>query len=196
MKNQIKVLFLLSCLLQTAAAGEIAVFGEPMKNSYKLDGLGYTEFFQTGKFVDSFSMVCDMGQAIPDPRRHKWFDNKPIPGLKLELRARAAIIDTNNLVKPMGFVVVTKSEEVLVTFKPLGEYENGKWDGDVLNSWSGVDTNIEVFSELFGKSGYAHFDLLDGNGFFYKSDNRKSPDYFLSNCKRIKKEDIPVYDWR
>jgi hypothetical protein len=167
-----------------------------LKRSYKLDGLGYKEFYQTGKNADSYSMICDMGQAIHDPKRTDWYTNKPIRGLKLELRARAAFVSVTSQIKPMGFVVVTKNSDVLIIFKPVGNYENGVWDGDVFNSWSATETDIDVYSERFGKSGYAHFDLMDGNGFFYKSDGRKQPDSFLSNCRRIKKEKLPVYDWK
>lgn len=196
MRYYLTILLLFFCCSQAVEAGEIAALNEPLKSSYKLDGLGYKEFYKTGTYVDSFSMICDMGQAIPDSERSDWYTNKPIQGLKLELRARAAIINSDKQVKPMGFVMVTKNSDVLITFKPLGDYENGVWDGDVFNSWSGAETDIEVYSERFGKSGYAHFDLMDGNGFFYKTDSRKQPDYFLSDCQRIKKEKLPVYDWK
>jgi hypothetical protein len=196
MKYHLKFLLLLICGSQTSGAGEIAGLNEQLKNSYKLDGSGYKEFYQTGKLVDSFSMICNMGQAIPNSDKSNWYTNKPIQGLKLELRARVAFVSANKQAHPMGFVVVTKNSDDLITFKPIGDYENGVWDGDVFNSWSGTGTNIEVYSERFGKSGYAHFDLMDGNGFFYKSHSREQPDYFLSGCKRIKKEKLPVYDWK
>jgi len=192
------VFLLLICGFQAQAAvsGEIAVLNKPLKKSYKLAGSDYNEFYQTGKFADSYSMICDMGQAVQDPKKPDWYVNKPIQGLKLELRARAAFISFSEQVKPMGFVVVTKNSDTLITFKPLGDIVDGEWDGDVFSSWSGTETEIKVYSERFGKSGYAYFDLLDGNGFFYKSANRESPDYFLSDCKRIKKEKLPVYDWK
>lgn len=196
MSNRLVILIYLIFFSHVAAAGEIADLNAPLKQSYMLDGLGYKEFYQTGKNANSFSMICDMGHAIPNPQRPDWYTNKPISGLKLELRARAAFVSANNQIKPMGFVVVTKNGDVLKTFKPIGGYENGEWDGDVFSSWSGTETDIAVYSERFGKSGYAHFDLMDGNGFFYKSDGRKQPDYFLSDCRRIKKEQLPLYDWR
>lgn len=189
------ILLLLIGSSKAVDAGEIAALNEPLKSSYKLDG-AYKEFYQTGNYADSFSMICDMGQAIPDSRRPDWYTNTPIRGLKFELRARAAFISSNKQVKPMGFVVVTKDRDVFITFKPLGDYENGVWDGDVFSSWSGSSTDIQVYSERFGKSGYAHFDLMSGNGFFYKSGSSKEPEYFLSNCKRIKKEQLPVFDWK
>jgi hypothetical protein len=140
-------------------------------------------------------MVCDMGQAIPDSEKENWYTNKPVQGLKLELRARAVIKSLGEY-SPSGFVVVNKSGEDLIVFNPLGEYENGHWEGDVFNSWDGVDTEIEVFSERFGASGYAHFDLLSGNGFYYKTVHRNQPDYFLSNCRKIRKVGLPVYGWK
>ena len=63
------------------------------------------------------------------------------------------------------------------------------------------DSSNNTINETFYNAGlfvarYAHFHLIDGNGFFYKSDNRKQPDYFLSDCSRIRKEKLPVYDWK
>ena len=190
------LLLILSFITHASVSGEVAELHNPSKKSYKLAGTNYNELYQTGKFADSYSMICNMGQALQDPKKPDWYINKPIQGLKFELRARAAFIDFNKQVKPMGFVLVTKNNDTLITFKPLGDIVESKWDGDVFSSWSGTETDIKVYSERFGKSGYAYFDLLDGNGFFYKSDKRESPDYFLSDCKRIKKEKLPVYDWK
>jgi len=195
MRNYL-ILLLCSLFFTPVTAGEIAIPGEALKESYKLDGPGYKFFYKTGKYADSFSILCEMGQAIPDPKRPNWYNKKPIPGLRFELRARAAILDIDNSIKPMGFIMVTKNGDTLITFKPIGGYENGKWDGDVLSSWSGTETDIRVYSERFGRSGHAYFDLLDGSGFFYKSDRSKTPDYFLSNCRRIRKKNLPVYDWK
>jgi len=189
-------LMALIILSSQANAGEIAKLNKPLKDSYKLSGLGYKEFYRTGSFADSYSMVCDMGKAIPDPKQEDWYTNQPIKGLKLELRARAVIKGVSNEIKPMGFVVVSKNDDILITFKPVGNIENGVWHGDVFNSWSGTGTDIEVYSERFGAKGFAYFDLMDGNGFFYKKGRGSSPNYFLSDCKRIRKEKLPVYDWR
>ena len=139
-------------------------------------------------------MTCDMGQAIPSLNKNGWYNNKEIPGLQLKLIAKAAFMDKNSQIKPMGFVIIVKNNDILYTFKPLGSYENGQWQGDVFNSWSAVNTDISVYSELYGKSGFAKFDLLDGNGFFYKTDKSETPDYFLSNCQRIKAQRLPIYD--
>ncbi len=196
MSSDLNIIALAAILSLPVGAGEIADINSQLKKSYSLSDTGYKEFYQTGNHADSFSMVCDMGQAIPNSERKGWYTNKPIAGLKLELRARATLIDMDGKIKPIGFVVVTKNNDILINFKPLGDMIKGVWDGDVFNSWSGTSTDISVYSERFGKSGYAHFDLLDGNGFFYKSDTNQSPDYFLSNCRRIKKKQLPVYDWR
>jgi len=174
----------------------MAVFGEPLKSEYHLNGTGYDLFYQTGEVAESYSMMCDMGKAVPDPKKKNWFLNKPIYGLTLELRAKAAQRDYNNDIKPMGFVVIVKDKDVLITFKPIGEYVDGQWEGDTFNSWSGNSTDIKIFNERFGESGYASFNLLDGNGFYYKNADRDKPDYFLSKCKRIKKSNLPVYDWK
>ncbi len=180
----------------TFAFAERAVLDAPLKKEYYSKGSAYKSFYQTGKIVDSYSMICDMGQAIPDAKKDNWYVNMPIEGLKLELRARAARIDAKNNIRPLGFVVVTKNGDALITFSPIGEYKDGGWEGDEFNFWSGTDTDITVYSERFGLSGYAHFDLLDGNGFFYKSSSSDNPDYFLSNCKKIRKINLPVYDWK
>ncbi|MEJ1370896.1 MAG: hypothetical protein RPU94_04285 [Candidatus Sedimenticola sp. (ex Thyasira tokunagai)] len=191
-----KILLALAWLFPGINYAEMAIPNAPLKKEYKLNGTGYKWFSQTGEIVTSYSIICNMGQALPDPNRENWYINKPISGLKLELRARAARRDYNNSIRPLGFVVVTKNKEVLITFSPLGDYVKGLWEGDTFNSWSGSSTEIEVFSERYGRKGYASFDLLDGNGFFYKSSNRESPNYFLSECKRIKKSGLPVYGWK
>ena len=191
-----RFLLVLAGLLPSVIYAEKAILGEPLKKEYKLNGSGFKLLSQTGEFVSSYSMICEMGQALPDPNREYWYLNKPIPELRLELRARAARRDQHNSIRPFGFVVVTKNKEVLFTFSPVGDYVNGSWDGDTFNSWSGSSAEIKVFNERFGRKGYAHFDLLDGNGFFYKSDSRENPDYFLSRCKRIKKSRLPVYEWK
>jgi len=157
-----------------------------------MNGLGYNLFFQTGETADSYSVICDMGQAIPDSDKENWYTNKPIPSLKLELRARLALKD--NKPKPMGFIVITKNGEVLKRFSPIGDYIQGIWEGDVFNSWSATDTDIVVYSGRHGRDGLAEFDLLSGNGFYYKSLDKK-PAYFLSNCRKIHKKGLPVYDF-
>ncbi|WP_119968420.1 hypothetical protein [Shewanella japonica] len=83
-----------------------------------------------------------------------------------------------------------------MTFSPLGDVIDNKWDGDVFNSWNANKTDIKVYSERFGVKGYAELDLIDGTGFYYKSSNDNDPSYFLSDCERIKKDNLPVYDWK
>lgn len=175
---------------------EIAELGDPLKEEYKLNGPGYKSFFKTGKVASSFSYICDMGQALPDAKKEDWYTNKPIPNLRLELRARAALERQDGSFDPMGFVVIVKGDDVLKNFKPLGDYNNGVWEGDVFNSWSDDKTDIVVHGERFGVSGFAEFDMLSGNGFYYKTKDEKSPSYFLSNCRRVQKNNLPVYDWR
>jgi len=171
----------------------MAILGEPIKKQYLLEGYIPAKLIQTGETAISFSIICDMGQAIPDPKKETWYLNAPVPGLKLELRARAILKLHDNTYNPLGFVVITKNGETLKVFKPLGDYVKGQWDGDAFNSWSGTDTDIRVFSEYSGKSGHAYFDLMDGNGFYFKSNKRDDPDYFLSKCRKIKKTGLPVY---
>jgi hypothetical protein len=91
-----------------------------------------------------------MGQAIPDSSKAGWYYNKPIPGLKLEQRARLVKRFSDGDEHAYGFVVITKGGEILKTFKPLGEYEFGKWKADLCNHWKhleteGIDTlNINI----------------------------------------------------
>lgn len=175
---------------------EIAIHNEPLKSVFKLQG-AYDEFYDTGKRVDAYSFICNMGKAIPDVKKENWYLNKPVNGLRFELRARAAF-NTDTAVsgyKAMGFVVVTKNSEVLKVFKPLGEFVSGDWNGDTFISWDYGSSDISVCSEYHCYGGYAYFDILSGNGFYYKSKGGE-PDYFLSGCKRIKKTNLPVYDWR
>lgn len=196
--TRVTYLFFVSALMSSSLlAHEIASLNEPLKDTYKLDGEGvFKEFYKTSEKADSYSITCDMGQAIPDQHKKGWYNNKPTPGLKLELRARAVFMNSLDEYSAMGFAVITKNDDVLYTFKPLGQYVRGKWDGDIFASWRPYKADIEVHSELLGASGYAHLDLMDGNGFFYKSKENENPDYFLSSCKRIPKKDLPVYDWR
>ncbi|MFC3194306.1 hypothetical protein ACFODZ_08650 [Marinicella sediminis] len=187
-------LFLL--ISNNSYSGEYAQIHEPIKKEYKqslLDGIKST-YKQTGEFKDSFSMICDMGEAIEIEEKEGWYSNNPVPGLKLELRARAVTKMGETSFKASGFVVVTKNGDDLIVFKPIGNLENGVWNGDVFNSWDESATEIEVRSGRFGNDGYASFDLLDGKGFFYRNNN-PDPEYFLFNCKRIKKTGLPVYDW-
>jgi len=45
-----------------------------------------------------------------------------------------------------------------------------------------------------GSRGYAEFDLLSGKGFYYKTDGGK-PEYFLNNCRKIVKPNLPYYEF-
>jgi len=177
------------------AGDKIAVYGEPLKDSYQLSS-GFSEFYNTGKKAVGYSIYCDMGQAIPKSENEDWFSNKPIEGLRLKLHAVAVMESAFGSLKSLGFVTVTKGTDDLIIFKPLGDFVDGKWDGDTFNSWSNESTDIKVFNERYGRKGYAEFDLLSGNGFFYKGQERKEPDYFLSNCERTPVENLPVYDWK
>lgn len=197
MNHFLKHILLLCLFSSNAVSAELPVQGEPLKKIYRdtyLEGM-YVELYQTGKSTDSFSFICNMGQALPDTKKEGWYENKTIPGLSLELRARLVKESSDNIYSTSGFVVVTKNREILKTFKPLGEYINGEWDGDFFNSWSRNGTKIEAFDGISGKDGYVSFDLLEGMGFYYKSRYDK-PRFFLSNCRRIKKKGLPIYKFR
>lgn len=188
------LLFLLVSFSCVINANEVAIMGESLKEKYELDNGMY--LLKTKRLVDSYSYICDMGQALKDDERENWYINKPIKGLKLELRARAALINHADYIKPMGFVVITKDNDVLITFSPVGDFVDGKWEGDAFNSWLADEGELKVYNERFGSKGFAKFDLLSGNGFYYKSKVNKEPDYFLSDCTRIKKTNLPLYDFK
>lgn len=192
MTSIVKLSLFQAILYSCISSAEIAVEGEPLKDSYRSEGTFPAEMIKTTETADSYSLICDIGQAIPNKSRgESWYINKPIPGLRLELRAR--LVSTSG--STMGFTVITKNGEVLSRFKPLGDNVLGKWEGDVFSSWDATGTDIEVASERFGRSGLAQFDLISGNGFFYKKGESQDPDYFLSNCHRIKKPGLPIYNW-
>ena len=174
---------------------EFAIYGEPIKKSYTTS---YGLFLQTGEKADSVDIICNMGQAIPDPEKEEWFINRPIDGLTFELRSVAVFDGMLEKNKAAGFALVVKNEEVLKTFRPIGNYKNfsnATWEGDVFNAWSTADTDIKVFSERFGDNGFAELDLISGNGFYYKKQFQKEPAYFLSACTRSKVLSVPKYDW-
>lgn len=176
---------------------ELPIHGQPLKSVYRdiyYEGM-YVDFFDTGKTLDSYSHICAMGQAIPQAGKEGWYVNEPIPGAKLELRARLVYKVSDKTYKSAGFVVITKNGEVFKTFKPLGDYENGVWDGDFFNTWSHSGAELVVFNGRSGKDGYASFDLIDGNG-FYRNTQFSDPSYFLSECRRIKRKGLPVYEYR
>ena len=180
---------------------EFAVWGEPLKKSYSFHGGGYSAFYQTGKVADSYSMKCDMGNAVPDAERKNWYIENPLYGLRLELKAQVAIVGKlkDKPTIPMGFVLIKKNEAVLTQFLPIGHYINSKWEGSIFNVWSGIETDISViFSGRDGSKGLAHFDLLSGLGFLYKPGNfgGRRPDFFLSNCSKVGETNLPVYDWK
>tara|TARA_R110000796_G_C14498966_1_gene428677 strand:+ start:271 stop:927 length:657 start_codon:yes stop_codon:yes gene_type:complete len=187
---------------------EFAIYGDPIKKSYNT-GISLTlptgetfkgVFLQTGEKADSVDIICNMGQAIPDPEKEAWFINRPIDGLTFELRSVAVfdgIIEKN---KAAGFASVVKNGDVLKTFMPIGYYKNSTkapwkatWHGDVFTTWSTADADIEVFGGRLGDNGFAKLDLFSGNGFYYKQRSQDGPDYFLSGCTRSKVLSVPKY---
>ncbi|WP_119968419.1 hypothetical protein [Shewanella japonica] len=71
----------------SSAVAEIAVFGEPLKDQYSLNGdeFDFKWFYKTGEKASSHSVTCDMGKAIliTDEREGDWYRNQPIYGLTL-----------------------------------------------------------------------------------------------------------------
>jgi len=185
-------LFLSPCLV--AGNPVIATLGEPLKEQYiVLDGV----FYKTDKSDIAYSMSCDMGEANPNPEKDGWYINSPIKGLTLELEAIGSIQSNAKRYKSIGFVKVVKNGDVLKVFKPLGNYESdGTWDGDIFNSWSSTETEIELKSERHGNDGFAYFDLMKGTGWYYKNKTQEAPNFMLTNCSRSMISELPVYDWK
>lgn len=186
-----------TCLLLSVATIAHAVepipYGEPLKDDYPFSTTG--KFYHTGEVADVFNITCDMGQAMPSTERENWYVNRPVAGLKLALQARAALRQYDGTVKAIGHVAVIKNGDPLKVFDPIGEWRSGEWEGDLLNSWPVDQPEIRLFSQRYGAKGYAHFNLMDGMGFYYDYRDQEEPAYFLSNCRRSKKPRMPVYDW-
>ena len=152
----------------TSVATEIG----PLKKEYFIDELfNYrtTEFYayrytRTASNMNGFSVICDMGQAIPDAENESWFKNNPILGLSLELRARAVIAhsyDSDQFFYNVGFVVIVKNGEVMKSFDPPESW--------FLPWWTQSSTDISISNWKYGtKEDSLKFDLLSGNGFYYK----------------------------
>ena len=184
---------LVSILLASAGAAstEIAEYGEPLKAEYPDPRVSLHRTNETGF---GYSMTCDMGAAIEDKVKEGWYTNRPIEGLTLQLKARIKLkSEWRN--RTLGFVTIVKHGDVLRVFKPIGHYEDGGWVGDTFSSWGNEDTSIKLYNQRSGTEGYAHFDLIDGDGFYYESQDDRTPKYFLSNCRRIKKKFLPVYEY-
>lgn len=186
-----------TCFLLAGAAIAQAVepipYGEQLKEAYPFSSTG--KFYHTGEAADVFDITCDMGQAMPSTERENWYVNRPIAGLRLELKARAALRHYDGTVKAMGHVAVIKNGDPLKVFDPIGEWTSGEWDGDLLSSWPIDKPEVRLFSQRYGAKGYAHFNLMDGMGFYYNYRDQEEPAYFLSDCRRTKKSGMPVYDW-
>ena len=126
MKYIFTLLLLQFCFFSINSHAEVADIGVSLKKAYVVNN-SFTSFYQTGKYADSYSMICEMAQAIPDPTNNDKYISKPTLGLKLELRARATYIESiTGIVRPIGFVVaVEESGETLISFTPLGKNVNG-----------------------------------------------------------------------
>jgi len=183
-----------------ANGSEIAPIGKPLKDSYNLsDG---DQLINTGETEEAQSVICDMGRAIDVFRDDEvaQYRNQPIPGLQLELRARAGLSTFKGgfknpipTVDAMGYIVIVKNGQDLKIFSPKGGYENGEWEGDVLNSWSAKGTDIKFYDSYGGENGYAEIDLIDGRGLLYPYNGSEIAEYFLYDCRRIMETGLFVY---
>lgn len=184
-----RFLLLLAILCASPAVSEQAVFGEELKSRYSSSGSIYKNRYlvDIGENSFAYSFTCNMGEAIKDEAREDWYTNRPVDGLKLELRARAIIRHDLRGDMALGFVAIRKHADDLKIFKPDINYAFSIWD--INNTYLTISG-----ARLEGESSI-YFDLLDGKGFYYRNLNSDDPDYFLSKCKRIKKEGLPVYEY-
>lgn len=188
-----RLILIILSLLPAIAISQVAKLGEPLKEAYLAGANNPSLFIATGEYGDGYSYICDMGQAIPDKDRKDWYINNPIRGLRLEMRARLLCKSPEGL-DSCGFIVITKGEEVFTTFHPQGKYVHNMWEGAIFTGWNNGDTNVYFSGGHDGYDGLGGFDILTGKGFLYRTNNSE-PEYFLSNCQRIKKENLPIYKW-
>ncbi len=178
--------------IQSSNAIEI----EPLKSVYhsrQLSDVSSNDkyvyrFTRTRLSETGFSVICDMGKAVPDSEDEDAYSNQPMPGLRIELRARAMVrhsYDGEPLYYNTGFVVVVKDGAVTKSFDPPKPW--------FLPWWSNSKNDIYLRDwPPTGKADSLNFDLLSGNGLYHKDGSTKAS-HFLSNCRKITKQKLPVY---
>ncbi len=187
---------------QNTGTTKIRALAKSLDKEYKPLFDDYIQY-HTGEYADSYSMICEMGQAIPVKGRYRnspiTYNYIPIVGLRLELIARLADKSVGNKLRSCGFVVVTENQEALLTFNQSGDYsDNERWNWDNFICWYPKKEYIRVQSMRHNQGGYAsaYFDLRDGNGFYYKTKDNSKPDYRLYGCRKVLAQKLPVYDSR
>jgi hypothetical protein len=82
-----------------------------------------------------------------------------------------------------GDIVITRNGEIIVQWETeQDDISMFRWDGresSLIADSNVTDERIEI-------------DFIVGNG-FYRKGTFSRPSYFLSNCKKIKKEGLPLY---
>jgi hypothetical protein len=190
-----KRIFLVAVCLSVWTPIVYAIEIAPLRHEYVTGELNLFEkkfiyrFTKTDLTEDGFSVICNMGFAIPDDEKEGWYSDKPIAGFQLELRARAIINrfpGTEGDFVNAGYVVLARNGEIVKSLDPTKR--------SFLLTWSNSGPAIYVaHGSLDGAIGSLSFDLLSGNGFYYKDESEK-PDYFLSECRKIVKPNLPLYE--
>jgi hypothetical protein len=164
-------------------SNDVAIYGEELKPQYNTTP--NMLLAQTGEKAPGVSIRCQLikinGNLIPEA----YFVMEPLATLELY-----------EGVKSMGFAYIEKYNEPVLLMRPIGNLSNGEWIGDVFSSWENNDIEYTVYSERGGASGIAHFNLIEGDGFYTKSFYNTSPDYGLRNCKRSKIDNLPLYEFK
>lgn len=176
---------------------------QPLKDQYELYyGLiqapagspGTPVLRKTGDVGTAPSFICDVGKPIPTGKRKFEYYFRPIEGLTLELRARAIKRSGASELRAMGWVVFVKNGQVIKTFDPAGQMSDGRWKGNILNSWAIDETKISVGNGLEAEKGLVLFDVMDGQGFHFDDPTSPVPSWQLQDCRRIQKQALPIYE--
>lgn len=164
-------------------SNDIAVYGEELKPQY--NSYPNMLLFQTAKKASGVAIRCKLKKANGGSIPEAYFIMEPV-----------ATLDDYEGVKSIGFAYIEKFNDPVLIMKPIGNFSNGIWLGDVFSSWENDNIEYTVYSERGGASGIAHFDIIEGDGFYAKSFFNSSPDFSLVNCKRSKVNNLPLYDFK
>jgi hypothetical protein len=181
---KINIIFLFLLIYSTAVfPNDIAIYGDELKSQY--NSHPNMLLFQTTKKASGVAIKCQLqktnGISIPEA----FFIMEPL-----------ATLEVYEGVKSIGFAYIKKFNDPVLIMKPIGNFSDGIWFGDVFSSWENNDIEYTVYSERAGASGIAHFDIIEGDGFYAKSIFNSAPDFSLINCRRRKVDNLPLYDFK
>lgn len=175
--------FFLFIYTNLSMSNELAVYGEKLKFQYN----SYPNMLlaQTGEKALGTNIKCQLTNI----------NGALIPEAYFVMEAHG-ILKLYDGLKSLGFIYLEKYNEPIYIMKPIGNFENGKWMGDVFSSWENDAFEYTVYSERGGASGVANFDLIEGDGFYAKSISNSSPDYGLKDCRKNNIKNLPIYSFK